>query len=435
MKPVFSLRLMYTVALFVLGFTNSVHAVIPASERAVLVALYTSTNGAAWLSNGNWNGAVGTECTWYGITCSAGDANVLEIRLGEVFSGNNLTGTLPSSLNQLTALRYAAFDDNNLTGSVPPLAGLTALEYFSISSNALDGTIPPLTGLAALRTFDVSGNQLEGELPSLAGLASLEYFYAYGNQLQGLIPSLTGLTQLLAFQVYENRLTGSIPALSGLNNLVNFSVRDNRLTGSVPSLAGLNALIRFRIENNQLSGAIPAPPSPTNALLPGESELCPNQLTVSVDAAWDAATGSTPWSTGCTAALPNQTLTFGAPPLLTPGGSGSVSVTVSPLPGSSLSIVYSSLTRDVCESQGMGPLVTALPNAPIGSVCIITADKPGDATANTAPRARQSIVISAAAAAPNVAVPSLGLFGLLMLAASLLGVGTAMRHRTQRSKT
>jgi hypothetical protein len=431
MKSISSFRFALATALCSLGLSTAVHAAIPASERAVLIALYASTNGAGWNSNSNWNGAPGTECTWYGITCSAGDANVTEIRLGEVFAGNNLTGTLPSTLNQLTALRYAAFDDNVLTGSVPPLSGLASLEYFSISSNALNGTIPPLTGLTALRTFDVSGNQLGGELPSLAGLTSLEYFYAYGNQLRGLIPSLTGLTQLLAFQVYENRLTGSIPALSGLNNLVNFSVRDNQLTGSIPSLAGLNALIRFRIENNQLGGAIPAVPAPTNALLSSESALCPNQLTVSVDAAWDAATGSTPWSSGCTAALPNQTLTFGPPPVLVPGGSGSVAVTVSPLPGSSFSIVYGTLTPDVCSSGGMTPLVTVLPNAPIGSICIIRADKPGDATANTAPRARQSIVISAPVASTIAAVPSVGVLGMLMLAAILLCAGVTTQRKSR----
>jgi hypothetical protein len=407
-------------ALFALAFASTANAVIPPSERAVLLALYASTNGASWSNNGNWGGAAGTECSWYGITCSAGDANVTEIRLGEVFSGNNLTGTLPATLNQLTQLRRAQFDDNEITGSVPSLSGLASLEYFSIASNALDGTIPPLAGLTALQYFDVSGNNLGGELPSLTGLASLEFFYAYGNRFQGLIPSLVGLTQLLEFTVNENRLTGPIPPLSGLTNLYGFNVSDNRLTGSVPSLAGLNALIRIDIANNELSGAVPAVPAPTNALLVNESELCPNQLTVSVDAAWDTATGSTPWSATCTAPLPNQTLTFGSPPFLTPGSSGAVSVTVSPLPGSGFSIVYGSLTPDICSSQGMGPGVTILPNAPVGSVCVIRADKPGDDTANTAPRVKQSIVVSAAPVASNASVPTLGMFGMLMLSALLV---------------
>jgi hypothetical protein len=424
-------------ALFALAFASTANAVIPPSERAVLLALYASTNGASWSNNGNWGGAAGTECSWYGITCSAGDANVTEIRLGEVFAGNNLTGTLPSTLNQLTELRRLQFDDNVITGSVPPLSGLASLEYFSISSNALDGSLPPLAGLTALQYFDVSGNNLGGELPSLTGLESLEFFYAYGNRFQGLIPSLVGLTQLLEFTVNENRLTGSIPSLSGLTNLYGFNVSDNQLTGTVPSLAGLDALIRFHIDNNQLKGAVPAVPAPTNALLASESELCPNQLTVSVDPAWDAATGSVPWSDGCIAPRVDQTLTFGPPPVLTPGSSGNVSVTVSPLPGSQLSIVYRSLTRDVCDSQGMGPGVTALPTAPIGSVCVIAADKPGDENANTAPRAKQSIVISApTVTAVNAAVPTLGLAWTLLLSGLLvLLVRCSLRTRSTQPRT
>ena len=58
------------------------HAAIPAAERAVLQALYTSTNGAGWTTSTNWNGAAGTECTWFGVSCNAGDGNVTRIQLG-----------------------------------------------------------------------------------------------------------------------------------------------------------------------------------------------------------------------------------------------------------------------------------------------------------------------------------------------------------------
>ena len=50
------------------SMTSIATAAIPASERAVLVDLYTSTQGQGWVSATNWNGAAGTECTWFGIT-------------------------------------------------------------------------------------------------------------------------------------------------------------------------------------------------------------------------------------------------------------------------------------------------------------------------------------------------------------------------------
>ncbi|MEP6881394.1 MAG: hypothetical protein ABI866_05335, partial [Dokdonella sp.] len=51
------------VVLSLLSFENA-HAAVSAQERAGLIALYNSTGGNAWTHNTNWNGAVGTECTW-----------------------------------------------------------------------------------------------------------------------------------------------------------------------------------------------------------------------------------------------------------------------------------------------------------------------------------------------------------------------------------
>lgn len=45
-------------------------AQIPPIERDALIALYDSTDGANWSDNSNWLGAVGTECTWSGVTCT-----------------------------------------------------------------------------------------------------------------------------------------------------------------------------------------------------------------------------------------------------------------------------------------------------------------------------------------------------------------------------
>jgi IPTL-CTERM motif/Divergent InlB B-repeat domain len=363
------------------------HAVVPASERAALQALYTSTNGASWAVSTNWNGAVGTECTWFGVTCSAGDANVIYISLNlngltgslptltaftalqrfrvngnqltgsipaltglsalEFFeannnnltgniptltglanlrllslSGNSLSGAIPSlsglpilqnlivnnnlltgSIPALTGSPFLSIVDvaqNSLTGSIPSLTGLTALVTFRVSSNQLAGPIPSLTGLAVLQTFKAQNNQLSGSIPSLTGLTALADFEVYGNQLTGSIPSLAGLTALGTFWAYNNQLTGSIPSLTGLVQLDEFDVSNNQLTGSIPSLAGLNDLNSFRVANNLLTGTVPAAPPGLNA---GESTLCPNQLTPSGSTAWDIATGQTPWSAQCTAAV------------------------------------------------------------------------------------------------------------------------------------
>jgi hypothetical protein len=127
--------------LFLLGCASTAQAAIPAAERAVLMDIYTSTNGASWTANANWNGAVGTECSWVGITCDATQSRVTAIWL----EFNNLAGTLPS-LSGLTALQDFVVRNNQLTGPIPSLNGLTALQVFNVSSNQLSGSIPSLSG-------------------------------------------------------------------------------------------------------------------------------------------------------------------------------------------------------------------------------------------------------------------------------------------------
>jgi hypothetical protein len=149
----------------------------------------------------------------------------------------------------------------------------------------------------------------------------------------------------------------------------------------------------FRVENNQLTGAIPAVPAPINSLATAGSDLCPNQLTVSLNASWDDATPGATWNIGCTAARRGQTLTFGVAPTLTVGGSGTVTATATPLPNSANPVVYASLTLEVCSVNAASGLVTVQPGASDDDTCTVTADKAGDATANSAPQVRQNITI------------------------------------------
>jgi hypothetical protein len=410
----FRMALMGVLALMAMSSIS--HAAIPDTERAVLQALYAGTNGDTWTNKTNWNGAPGTECTWFGVTCNAAESHVVQINL----PFNNLIGSLPATLNQLTALEgfrvnvnrltgsipsltgltelvFFIANFNRLTGSIPSLAGLTALREFFVINNQLTGSIPSLAGLTALREFLVINNQLTGSIPSLAGLTALREFDVGANELTGAIPSLTGLTALELFSVNNNQLTGSIPSLTGLAALELFSVNGNQLTGSIPALTGLIALQNFFVAGNQLTGPIPAVPSPP-ALSDEGSQLCPNQLTVSTDTSWDAATLGATWDVGCIAVLQQQVLTFNPAPLLFVGGTGTVAVTVTPNPGSSAPVVFSSLTPSVCSVDVASGRVTVRPAAIVGEVCTIAADKANDATINSAVQVQQSITIERAVA-------------------------------------
>jgi len=235
-------RLVLAGSLFLLGWGSTALAAIPASERQALLDLYASTNGTAWTNSSNWNGAAGTECTWYGVLCDPMEGHVFQIDLPQ----------------------------NNLVGILPSLGALTNMIHFEAGGNKLSGSIPQLSGLTALVHFGVHDNLLEGEIPSLSGMTSLAVFSVHGNQL-----------------------TGAIPLLSGLTNLHIFYVHDNKLTGKLPALDGLAALENFNVSNNQLTGPVPTPPT---SLMPSGSSLCGNGLESSgdsgIDAAWTAATGT-----------------------------------------------------------------------------------------------------------------------------------------------
>jgi Leucine-rich repeat (LRR) protein len=407
-------------------------------ERGALIDLYNSTDGANWATKTNWLGPVGTECTWFGVTCDATKIYIINIALPT----NNLNGTLPPSINYFLALRGfnvsgnrltgaiplltdlsllvgINVSDNQLSGSIPPLMPLTQLQNFSARNNALSGNFPALSGLTALKNFDVSSNQLSGAVPSLSGVTSLPNLQTFDisrNQFTGALPAITNRATLIAFDASDNQFSGAMPALTGLNNLQEFSVSTNQLTGSIPplsrlprlrvfnlsfnqltgSIPALTSLIelrQFNVAINQLTGAIPALPSPMQPTL--LAAVCPNQLAPSVSSAWDTLTGNTPWSLGCTAPLIPQTLTFGPTPLLIVGQTANVFATVAPLPGSTAPIVYRSVTPTLCSIDTASGLITALPVAVAGDVCTASADKAGGGTHQSAVQVFKQIPIRA----------------------------------------
>ena len=71
-----------------------VQAAIPASEREALIALYNATDGANWTNKTGWLGAVGTECSWYGVGCAH------DILYSLYFDNNHLNGTIPAELGE-----------------------------------------------------------------------------------------------------------------------------------------------------------------------------------------------------------------------------------------------------------------------------------------------------------------------------------------------
>ncbi|MBN2430992.1 MAG: VCBS repeat-containing protein [Acidobacteria bacterium] len=275
---------------FILVAVGSLLAVIPTAERDALIALYHSTNGPNWYDNTGWLGPAGTECDWFGIECDAGGNHVTQINLGWTeTSGNNLIGTLPPELGNLTMLQRLDLEFNYLSGQIPPeyanlqnlivlhlgfnllnldsipawLYNLPELAVLDLAECGIGGTIPSqLAGLTGLWQINLGGNQLSGTIPAwLAQLSSLESLFLWGNQLHGAIPSELGnLYGLELLSLFDNQLSGSIPSQIGnLEILWGLWLFDNLLTGPIPPQIGqLGDLNYFFLDSNQLTGEVPS---------------------------------------------------------------------------------------------------------------------------------------------------------------------------------
>ncbi|MEQ1635282.1 MAG: hypothetical protein ABL903_01245 [Methylococcales bacterium] len=244
------LKLFFSLALLISA--AQANAAVPVAERNALVALYNSANGAKWTNKTGWLGAAGTECNWFGVACDTGAKNVISLRL----NNNNLIGTIPPILGQLSKLQNLYLGENKLSGSLPKELGqLLQLQEFHLNSNQFSGSIPVELGkLSQLLYLDLYNNQISGSIPATFGqLSRLQTLYLDGNKLSGNIPAALGqLSQLLFLHLDTNELAGTIPTeLGQLTKLVRLYLHYNKLSGSIPvSLTRLTNLQAIRLMGN-----------------------------------------------------------------------------------------------------------------------------------------------------------------------------------------
>lgn len=169
---------------------------ISQTECDALLALYNQTDGANWTRNSGWLKTT-TPCSWHGITCSEG--HVARVSL----LSNQLSGTLPAELANLSNLTSLNLVGNQLSGSIlSELGNLSNLTNLNLSANQFSGHIPPELGnLTQVLNFYLANNQLSGSIPAeLGNLSQLQRLWLHNNQLSGEIPAtlsqLTGVTIL-----------------------------------------------------------------------------------------------------------------------------------------------------------------------------------------------------------------------------------------------
>ena len=234
--------------------TQPLQVIVPTSpQRYALQALYHATNGPHWTNRKNWL-TDNSICTWYGVTCSNLNEDVVVL----VLDNNRLNGTIPEAIGLLSQLRGANLAYNELCGTIPEsIYNLTHVVHLQLMFNGLVGTLSSrVSDFSNLYELDLSGNKLSGPLPTTLGeLTHATKLSMNNNQFTGYVPTfLPG--ELEKLDLSQNNLFGTVPELTSLGNLNYLNLGHNQLEGTIPNLpSGLHLI---NLSHNQLSGTIDA---------------------------------------------------------------------------------------------------------------------------------------------------------------------------------
>ncbi|OMP04478.1 hypothetical protein COLO4_09602 [Corchorus olitorius] len=222
--------------------------------------------------------------------------------------GNNLTGSIPTSMGMLTFLGSLHLRHNRISGELPhSLQNCSYLVILDLSENELTGQIPTWLGssfprlmmlnfrsnnfhghipdelctLDALRILDFSQNNLFGFLPKCIGNFSamatpddgytsyelaaasnyLPPYPEYGSLVMKgqLVDYSTILRLVRSIDLSDNNFSGEIPeGVVKLQYLVSLNLSHNHLSGRIPEgIGGIKSLESLDFSENQLYGSIP----------------------------------------------------------------------------------------------------------------------------------------------------------------------------------
>ncbi|XP_024195836.1 receptor kinase-like protein Xa21 [Rosa chinensis] len=180
-------------------------------------------------------------------------------------SYNVLTGSLPSSLFNLSSLCTFSVHKNYLSGSfldVDLCHSWPRLQFLSLTDNKFTGQLPYLSNCTELVILSLSQNKFVGKIPvDIGNFKNLEELYLDFNGLTGTIPPTIGnLSSLKSLGLTQNNVKGSIPRdLGRLSRLVKFLIRRNGLSGPVPpEIFNISSLQVIEASDNALSGKFPS---------------------------------------------------------------------------------------------------------------------------------------------------------------------------------
>jgi len=276
-------------------------------DWTALKVLYESTNGDNWANRSGWEDMIDnintppTNCNLrklYGVELDS--LRVYRLDLCD----NQLSGSIPDELGNLTNLERLHLSGNQLSGSIPAdLGNLMNLERLYLSDNDLSGIYPSeifrlCTQLSQYsgkidksNNFDVSwnrfckwGSHAYVNICNLEDWTTLKALYESTNgdnwanrsgwevlidnvnapptncNLRDLYGVKLDSFRVVALNLSNNLLGGSLPAeLGNLTNLTDLWLSNNQINGSIPNELGSLANLRgLWLSDNQISSSLPS---------------------------------------------------------------------------------------------------------------------------------------------------------------------------------
>lgn len=176
----------------------------------------------------------------------------------------NYAGTLSPDITLLTSLTSLDLSLNDIEGDFSQIGWgkLKNLTILDVSSNFFTGSLgTSLFELTSLKRLTLGDNlQLAGTLASsISNLKNLEVWNMENTGIGGAIPSEIGLLQKMTiFNINFSLFNGTIPSeIGNLQTLFSFTAQENRFVGSIPSEVGtMQSLVEFSCRANILSGSV-----------------------------------------------------------------------------------------------------------------------------------------------------------------------------------
>jgi Leucine-rich repeat (LRR) protein len=191
---------------------------------------------------------------------------------------NNLNGTIPTSMGDMTSLIDLQLHSNSLTGSVPnEFTMLTNLTDLQLQDNNLNGIYSSgLCSMSQLTTFYITQSEYNEYDLQYVAMCDLAASTSLGNssdvdgwRCSDRLPLIsecdwTGIDcddiWVTSINMYNMSVTGTLPTSIGyLYSLQYLAFEYNSLSGSIPSEIGkLTKLVILSLYNNKLNSTIPA---------------------------------------------------------------------------------------------------------------------------------------------------------------------------------